>query len=549
VVAVAALVWHALMQPAPASLGSGSVAAANSGIELHDTTVVGHGRGAGRNRKAWEITARRITISPDQRQTSFIGLEQATLFRDGRPHVLLKAGSASYDRFADTLQVQGGVDLRLADDPTGLTTPRLLWQGRSRTVRAPGPVTFITEGARLQAERATVDPTRSVVHVVNVTGRWRGTDLQADTCQYQARSNALKLAPLRLRSTTWSFAAMRARLDPRTGDFHAEKARMSTTVPTLGLAQRGERAGARLASAGLIVGLFAPTSPVSGADPAKPPAQPEKRSEIEFEADQWDLRNYEWGEVRSLNGNVVITRTDPKDPAKKLVLTANKVEYTARHDGKQVAVATGSPKVVDERSQVVAEKITLHVNERRAVAAGNVKIVTKPKKRTQPATPEPAQAPSASSEPSKETPRPRTLRERIEGDIVITAERAEYNSRTKSAVAEGQVVVTNRGRKITLPKVAYDDRTESLALTGPFTYVDEKGQTVHHSQDAHASVKEGEEMLQSVGDGRVKGRFFIKEDNEEERKESEKSTQPGAAPAENAKPAEPPSPGAKPQVP
>ena len=96
------------------------------------------------------------------------------------------------------------------------------------------------------------------------------------------------------------------------------------------------------------------------------------------------------------------------------IRTAEQVEATGP-SGDQItsAVATGNPKIVDERSQVVGDKITLLMKARRAVVNGHVKIVTRPKKKSAPAASETAAAASRGEVPPGGAPTP--ARERIEG--------------------------------------------------------------------------------------------------------------------------------------
>src|SRR5688572_24205033 len=85
------LVWQALVQPTPARLGISTADAAPPGLEVRETSVIGWGRGPERGVKLFKLTASRITTTTDQRLTTFVGITDAVLFRDDRPHVTLQA--------------------------------------------------------------------------------------------------------------------------------------------------------------------------------------------------------------------------------------------------------------------------------------------------------------------------------------------------------------------------------------------------------------------------------------------------------------------------
>src|SRR5262249_12619994 len=121
----------------------------------------------------------------------------------------------------------------------------------------------------------------------------------------------------------------------------------------------------------------------ASAPPAGQPPRPgEKRpKQVDWTANYVENHKNAAGEGGwGLTDDGEVTHVDFKDPRKKMVLTADRVEATEQKDGSTVAVATGHPKARDDRSDVVGDKITMYLKNRRAVVEGNVKIVTRPKK-------------------------------------------------------------------------------------------------------------------------------------------------------------------------
>jgi hypothetical protein len=168
----------------------------------------------------------------------------------------------------------------------------------------------------------------------------------------------------------WSLDGARARLDSRTGAFSAEYVRMASNVSFLDLPNRGRRQAVRVASAGLLAGLL--TGSVAAAPPAEPGAKspPAAQKEVRFWASHVETtKDSKGNDVYLLTDDVLVRHVDPKDPTKQMELRADRVELTD-DKANPVAVATGSPKVTDERSRVVGEKITVWIKTRQARVEG-----------------------------------------------------------------------------------------------------------------------------------------------------------------------------------
>ena len=148
-------------------------------VGLQVTNAVVTGRVGGRRR--WQVAARTITFSRDQRQVSVDGIRHGTLFDDReRPLVALAAGSAVYQSFAPvfgsgaqgTLLVGGGLRARLLrpHGPT-VSTASLAWDPRRGEVSSPGTVV-----AQFPAHAGAVS----------------GVRLAADSVQWEAKSDLLR---------------------------------------------------------------------------------------------------------------------------------------------------------------------------------------------------------------------------------------------------------------------------------------------------------------------------------------------------------------------
>ena len=89
--------------------------------------------------KQWEIAARKVEVSPRGDQTTAVEVSKATLFREGKPFVSLRAPKVRLANSSNNLEATGGVT---GSGPDGFSfhTPIARWINRQKLVHCPQPV-------------------------------------------------------------------------------------------------------------------------------------------------------------------------------------------------------------------------------------------------------------------------------------------------------------------------------------------------------------------------------------------------------------------------
>lgn len=149
-----------------ASMEADQAGLTNVALQVQSATVTGRVGGLRR----WQVSARQITFSRDERQAVVTGLEQGRLYdAQERPVATLAAGGATFQSAIPIfgaapqgfLQVAGGLQAHLLRPygPT-LTTAGLTWNPYQNRVQSAGPVTVQFPphpGAAIDDARMTVD--------------------------------------------------------------------------------------------------------------------------------------------------------------------------------------------------------------------------------------------------------------------------------------------------------------------------------------------------------------------------------------------------------
>lgn len=132
----------------------------------------------------WEISARRVTVAPDNSATLAAGVDRGVLFRDGKPLLRLSAPLVRLSNPSSDLEASGGVS---ATGPDGFSfhTARASWLNDLKQVRCPQGVTAWLRGLCFQTPQLVYEWNRGVLTCaqrVEVRGQGfviRGAKLEA----------------------------------------------------------------------------------------------------------------------------------------------------------------------------------------------------------------------------------------------------------------------------------------------------------------------------------------------------------------------------------
>jgi lipopolysaccharide export system protein LptA len=492
------LVWYVVAGPGAAPLSAPAARAVDlPAFESEGNTFVLWGEQGGRAVRQCQVTAKRFRLSADKRYRHLDGITDAVFYEDERPVARAVAGCAVQDEFRKQLDVSGGVRVNLPDDRAAVSSATAHWSGASRRLTFPDSLLLTAPNARFRAARADLDFRTRLIHLRELDGITNGARIASARCDYRLKDASLLLEPLEYREPTLRLKLARATLNTRTRDFTGEQVIMKATLHDF----RPDRAGGRLLASATLAALAAAGAPGAPA-PAEKKAEA-KTSEIEITGNR--VFKDQAGKRMLVENDVIIRQKDT-------VFRADRIEVSMENDEPRVAVATGNPRATDPRNTVTGEKFTIYLKERRVLVEGNTKVVTRPKEK-EPAAPG-GGAPGGSAPAAEE----KSLRSQLKGETVITANRLEYDYRRKNLVAEGNLKFVNKGRTLMADRVTYSDKTEDLVLIGDnIHWVDEKGQQFTTRGPVKMNLTEGKETLEIAQP--FTGKFFVKEDEEEDAKE------------------------------
>jgi LPS export ABC transporter protein LptC len=140
----------------------------------------------------WEISARRVEVSSDRQSTRASGVGKATLFREGKPYLLITASQLVLSNTTNDLEATGQVT---ASGPDGFSfkTSRAVWRNLTQIVKCPNPVTAKLRGVVFQTKQLRYDWNKGIltcpdpVEVRAPGAVFRGKNLEASLKKRQVR--------------------------------------------------------------------------------------------------------------------------------------------------------------------------------------------------------------------------------------------------------------------------------------------------------------------------------------------------------------------------
>lgn len=90
-------------------------------------------------RKVFEFEVRRAWVSRDGQHYTLEGITKATLFRDDKPAVILRADGGSFDQSTRNAEIHGAVKISTSDGLI-LETEAIQWRDREGALVIPGAV-------------------------------------------------------------------------------------------------------------------------------------------------------------------------------------------------------------------------------------------------------------------------------------------------------------------------------------------------------------------------------------------------------------------------
>ncbi len=172
------------------------------------------------------------------------------------------------------------------------------------------------------------------------------------------------------------------------------------------------------------------------------------------------------------------------------VFTADRAEQDI--PGRRVT-ATGNLRMTEPRAEGTGDKLEIDLKDKLAVLTGNVRFTLKPRSSAAPSDPE-----------SNDT---RTLSTELRKPVQIVCDRAENRYRDKQVTLTGslkltQTIADGKQRVLTADKAVYDERTETVVLSGNVYGKDEKGQELRMPR-VTIGVKEGDEWVRAEDGGTI----------------------------------------------
>lgn len=225
------------------------------------------------------------------------------------------------------------------------------------------------------------------------------------------------------------------------------------------------------------------------------PAEP-KYTEIKYSA---DASSYKWeGEdkILVLTGSVKFTQGDT-------IILADKVEY---HESTRTANITGNLKIYDDRNTITGETGIANFKEKKCSVTGNVKVVSKPKPKTEPG---------------------KTV---IKDEVTITCAKIDYLYKEKKAFVPSPVTIVQKTRTITADSATYIGKDEIVHLVGNVKGQDDKEKHSFSAPKVTISLRDSDQWVEAE---KATGTFYIKDDDGEKPATEEKAAEKPAEEKQN----------------
>lgn len=116
-----------------------------------------------RGRKAWEFSAKRITLSPDRLYYTVTEVQRGILYRNGKPFLKLKAHQVRLNQQTRDLEATGTVS---ASGPDGLTvrSERADWKHQVQRLTCPDDVHASIRGLKIDTRAAYYEAKTGKLH-------------------------------------------------------------------------------------------------------------------------------------------------------------------------------------------------------------------------------------------------------------------------------------------------------------------------------------------------------------------------------------------------
>jgi lipopolysaccharide export system protein LptA len=457
-------------------------------VRARSMTIRGYQPRHGRLELVWQVTAQDVGQTPGGTEQWFRQITEGILYRDGQPAARFRAGKGQGDPTANTLSIQGGATMRLEADGTTLESEQVHWRGAQRQLILPRPVKVTRGDLHLRVQRARLDllPGRLTTH--GLTGNDRHLRFQAANGTLLLKERRLELAPVALAMKAGEARAKRVVYLTDTGRFTAQEVQMKLTISPAVTA----------AATGITLALL-------NAAAAAPVAEKKLR---QIHVDGKELSN---SDKEMVFLDAIVTHPDPKGDTR---VTADRMVIEKDAEGKtQRIIATGKPRVVNERNEVTGDKMTVFPKQRLVVVEGKFRVVVQPK--------------PGEEQEEKEGG---SLKDRLK-EGVVTGDKLEYDYRNKNISAKGNLKLVSKGRTLTGEQMFYTDKTEMAEFIGKVHARDEKGQPFDTDEGCKLALnKRGISHVP----GRFKATLYYEDEEEPAEEESQKTA---AAPKTPAAPA------------
>ncbi len=108
---------------------------------IDEPVVYGYEEGA----KIWELRSQVAEQEKETESSELTRIYELILFKGGEENVLIRGDQGEWDKPREKLTLFGDVEVESADGTTLLTTDRLIWEERTKTLSCPGDVDFWVE--------------------------------------------------------------------------------------------------------------------------------------------------------------------------------------------------------------------------------------------------------------------------------------------------------------------------------------------------------------------------------------------------------------------
>lgn len=192
VIALAAIVglavWNLMRPEIEISVEQSS---GDSATEFHNTQIVARRQGE----KIWSLTAG--TLRQDGDHVHIDGVEDGTLYRDGKAYASLAAKTADWDRKSGQVIFAGDVELRYqtAGAKTAvIKSARLVWNDAAQSLTSPGRVVLTDDDRTLSADRMVADTVAKTVRLAgHVLLEGKGLHLELGAVLYHTDTQSAEL--------------------------------------------------------------------------------------------------------------------------------------------------------------------------------------------------------------------------------------------------------------------------------------------------------------------------------------------------------------------